>query len=67
MDKQQLIGRLCQKPGRSGRVSAKCVECIYAEVGGAGTWRQQVEACTSSACPLWDIRPLSSSEKDEAA
>ena len=42
-------------------VVAKCKECIYDPVAGAGTWRQQVEACTSYACPLFDYRPKSKS------
>jgi hypothetical protein len=66
MDKQVLIHRLCSRPGKTGRVSAKCVECIYDErAAGYGTWRQQTEACTATACPLWPIRPLSEGAKDE--
>ena len=40
-------------------VVAKCKECIYDPKSGAGTWRQQVEACTSYSCPLFDYRPKS--------
>jgi hypothetical protein len=58
MDKQDLINRLCSKPGKTGKVNAKCVECIYDEKGGAGTWRQQIKACTAYTCPLWEIRPM---------
>jgi hypothetical protein len=66
MDKQALIDRLCSRPGKTGRVHAKCVECIFVErAAGCGNWRQQVEACTSTTCPLWAIRPLSEGEKDE--
>lgn len=39
-------------------VDAKCRECIY-DPGAAGTWRQQVTACTSPGCPLYAVRPLS--------
>ena len=42
-------------------VVAKCKECIYDPISGAGTWRQQVEACTSHNCPLFDYRPKSKS------
>ena len=35
---------------------AKCKECIYSP-GDPGTWRQQVEACTSQKCPLYEVRP----------
>ena len=41
-------------------INAKCKECIYDPVGGKGTWRQQVEACTSRSCPLFAVRPLPS-------
>lgn len=42
-------------------VVAKCKECIYDPISGIGTWRQQVEACTSYSCPLFDYRPKSKS------
>jgi len=40
-------------------INDKCIECIYDPDGGPGTWRQQVEACTSKKCPLFPVRPLS--------
>jgi hypothetical protein len=40
-------------------INNKCVECIYDPIGGPGSWRQQVEACTSKNCPLFPVRPLS--------
>lgn len=46
-------------------VNAKCKECIYDPIAGRGTWRQQVEACTSRSCPLFAVRPTSSSSKVE--
>lgn len=47
--------------GRSLRaaVNAKCRSCIYDPGSGNGTWREQVEACTSSNCPLHAFRPIS--------
>jgi hypothetical protein len=47
--------------GRSLRaaVNAKCRSCIYDPGSGNGTWREQVEACTSSNCPLHPFRPIS--------
>lgn len=42
-------------------INAKCRECIYDPLSGKGTWRQQVEACTSYGCPLYPVRPLSQS------
>ena len=40
-------------------INAKCKECIYDPGSGGGTWRQQVEACTSPKCPLYPVRPVS--------
>jgi hypothetical protein len=34
-----------------------CKGCIYDPACG-GTWREQVEACTSQHCPLWQHRPV---------
>ena len=65
MYKQGLIDRLCSRPGKTGRVNAKCVECIYDPQGGSGTWRQQVEACTATTCPLWPVRPISEGAKED--
>jgi hypothetical protein len=39
-------------------IDAKCRECIYDPHSGDGTWRQQVEGCTSPKCPLFAVRPL---------
>jgi hypothetical protein len=44
-------------------INAKCRECIYDPNGGGGTWRQQVEACSSPSCPLYVVRPISRPEK----
>ncbi len=41
-------------------VNAKCRECIYDPRSGAGTWREQVTACTSRTCPLFSVRPTTS-------
>lgn len=40
-------------------INDKCRECIYDPIAGKGTWRQQVEACTSRKCPLYPVRPVS--------
>lgn len=40
-------------------INNKCKECIYDPLAGAGTWKQQVEACTSKTCPLFEVRPTS--------
>ena len=43
-------------------IDAKCKECIYDPYGCAGTWRQQVAACTSRNCPLFPVRPMPAPE-----
>lgn len=40
-------------------INAYCKYCTYDPLCGGGTWRQQVEACTVTQCPLWPVRPLS--------
>lgn len=53
-----------KKTGYSLRkaIDAKCKDCIYDPYSGEGHWRQQVEACTSGNCPLYDVRPKSKGE-----
>ena len=53
--RQELIDRLSSKPGLRGRVDAHCVSCVYEE-GQGGSWRQQVQACTVTECPLYPVR-----------
>jgi hypothetical protein len=45
-------------------INDKCRECIYDPLGGGGTWREQVTACTSTACPLYPVRPLAQPRRD---
>ncbi len=44
-------------------VNEKCKECIYDPQSGQGTWREQVEKCTSLMCPLYPYRPTSRKAK----
>lgn len=44
------------RPSLRQAINAKCRECIYDPVA-AGTWRAQVAECTSSTCPLFEVRP----------
>ncbi len=60
---QELIAEQISKPGRKGRINAKCIECIYDEYQ-PGTWRHQVEECTANDCPLWDVRPMTTPRKE---
>jgi len=46
-------------------IDAFCKHCIYDKVGGEGTWRQQVEACTSTKCPLYPVRPVSGTKEGD--
>ena len=55
LTKNDLINRMASKPGLRGKIDAKCLECIY-DPHQAGTWRKQVEECTSMTCPLFPIR-----------
>lgn len=47
---------------RQGAIAAKCKECIY-DPQSPGTWKEQVEACTSPKCPLYKFRPKSEKGK----
>ena len=38
-------------------INAKCKECIYDEKSGLGGSLQQINACTSTSCPLFKVRP----------
>lgn len=44
---------------RTKAINDYCKMCIY-DQKVPGTWREQVEACTSvKSCPLWPYRPVS--------
>lgn len=55
-----------KKPRLSLRkgIDMKCKDCIYDPYSGTGTWREQVESCSSGNCPLYEIRPIAG-KKDE--
>lgn len=61
--RERVIARQMSKPGLRGRINAFCCHCIFDPERGTGTWRQQVEICTSYKCPLYDVRPRSDSGK----
>jgi hypothetical protein len=54
--KQNLIHKHAGKAGKNGKITAKCIECVY-DPKEVGTWRKQVENCTSYTCPLYSERP----------
>ena len=57
--REATIARLLKKGGLRAHIDAMCCWCIYDPLGGAGTWRQQVGACTSTTCPLYAVRTAS--------
>jgi len=57
--RNKVINREKAKPGLRGKINANCAYCIYDPFGSKGTWRQQVEECTSYDCPLYEVRPVS--------
>ncbi len=54
--RKKLILNHAEKAGLRGKIDAKCIECIYCPFS-EGTWRKQVQDCTSTECPLWSVRP----------
>lgn len=44
-------------------INAKCKDCIHDPLAGLGSWRQQVEACPCTDCPLYPVRPRSKAPK----
>ena len=62
--RQEKVDALVAKGGMRALINAKCCECIYdPDFRGAGTWRKQIEDCTSKNCPLYAIRPKTLPEK----
>lgn len=49
-------------PSKKRAIWAMCRDCIYDPMGG-GSWRQQVDACTSPECPLYQVRPRSTARE----
>ena len=41
-----------------------CPACIHDPLSGAGTWRQQVDACAATNNPLYPVRPTSHPPRD---
>lgn len=48
--------------GMRAAINAMCKDCIYDPTNG-GKWREQVEACTSPECPLYNVRPREKTRK----
>lgn len=62
--RETIVAKLTARSGYKWKVAAFCCHCIYDENGGGGTWRQQVEACTSLECPLYSVRPMAEKSKE---
>ena len=43
-------------------INEYCKECIYDDCS-TGNWKQQTGACTVTACPLYEFRPISKPRK----
>lgn len=52
--------------GMRKAINDMCKECIYDKFQ-EGTWREQVEKCTSPKCPLYKHRPITISSTKERA
>jgi len=50
-------------PSRKKAIDDFCKQCIYDPHGDNGTWRQQVERCTSVNCALYPVRPKTTKSK----
>lgn len=50
---------------RQSAIDQACKNCIYDPNGGAGTWKEQVAACTAQQCPLFCYRPRPRYETQE--
>lgn len=51
---------------RKQAIDQKCKDCNYDPLD-RGTWRQQIERCTATDCPLWEYRPKSRAKSDSVA
>ena len=54
-----------QKVSLRGAINKMCRDCIYDKFD-RGTWRQQVEACSCTDCPLYPVRPRAAKPREEA-
>jgi len=61
-NRDQLITKHKNKAGFKSKIIAKCIECLYDPVQ-KGSWRQQVQSCTSPKCPLFAVRPMQLGDK----
>jgi hypothetical protein len=46
------------RPSLRTAIDAMCKNCLYDPGNGNGGWREQVQVCSSTNCPLHPVRPL---------
>ena len=46
------------RPSLRAAINAMCKGCLYDPGSGDGTWREQVQGCSSSNCALHAVRPM---------
>ena len=63
--KAKTVQSLMKKGKLRGSVDAKCAEYKY-DLIGDGSWRLQVENCTSFGCQLYLVRPTTIKVKGAA-
>ena len=60
--REATIARLLKKGGLRAHIDAMCCSCVYDPSNG-GTWRQQIDACTVTLCPLHAVRATTSASR----
>lgn len=56
-----------KRPSMRAAINAFCRECIVDPHPGNGTWRQQVQDCTATHCPLYPLRPVTGERRREGS
>lgn len=64
MSEQRTSETRTKRGSMRAAINAFCKGCIY-DPHQPGTWRQQVEACTSVRCALFQFRPVSAANELE--
>lgn len=54
-----------KRPSMRKAINNMCKACLYDSIGGNGTWRQQIDKCTSLDCPLFPLRPRSTTNETD--
>ena len=62
-EREKCRKKRAPRPSLRKAVSDFCRYCIYDPSPGLGTWREQVEGCPATDCPLYPVRPLSTRKR----